>query len=54
MWYLKEQCSPLETLIPGGKVYDEVDHMPVGNSLEVQRTWEALGNMCCTAMDGAP
>lgn len=54
MWYLTETCSPLEALIPGGHVFGDVEKMEIGNSLEVQKAWESLSNMCCRSVPGAP
>ena len=44
MWYLTPQCSPLENLIEGGKVYAMVQHMSGGKpALRGARKEEAGG-----------
>lgn len=60
MWYLTEQCSPLETLIArdpeishpaAGQIFDFVN----GNlHQDIAQQWDALSARCCTSMPGAP
>jgi hypothetical protein len=49
MWYLTEQCSPLEELIPKGRVYESLKWRSVDGF-----AWSSLAETCCTSMSGAP
>ena len=65
MWYLTEECSPLEALLVDtrerhhwghgtpvpGAIYSYIDRDL--QHLEVTQQWEQLGKRCCTAMKGA-
>jgi len=51
MWYLTDTCSPLESLIPKGSVFEEnakALNLPIG------QRWNALSSKCCASMKGAP
>lgn len=66
MWYLKEECSPLEALLVDtrerhfwghgtpvhGVIYEYIDSYLKG--LPVVQQWDKLGERCCMAMKGAP
>lgn len=66
MWYLKEECSPLESLLvdtrdrhmwghgqaENGVIYAYIDKQL--QSMGVEDQWEALGDRCCMSMKGAP
>lgn len=66
MWYLKEECSPLESLLvdtrerhmwghgqaENGVIYAYIDKQL--QSMPVEDQWEALGSRCCMSMKGAP
>ena len=51
MWYLKEECSPLENVIPGGKIFQDA---AARAGLGVSERWDTLSAQCCTSMPGAP
>lgn len=50
IWYLKETCSPLSVLIPGGREFELVQR---SQRMGVPQQWETLANRCCQAMPGA-
>lgn len=66
MWYLKEECSPLESLLVDtrdrhmwgrgtpehGVIYAYIDAGLKNMNSDDQ--WEALSSRCCMAMQGAP
>lgn len=66
MWYLKEECSPLEALLvdtrerhfwghgtpQNGVIYAFIDKTL--GQLQVQDQWNVLSRRCCTSMKGAP
>lgn len=60
MWYLTEQCSPLEALVAmNEKIEDSVDgpiYTAINRNADLPKDiqWDKLGEMCCSAMQGAP
>ena len=66
MWYLKEECSPLESLLvdtrerhmwghgkaENGIIYSYIDSALA--KLPVEEQWNGLSDRCCSAMRGAP
>lgn len=65
MWYLTEECSPLEALIeaPFAPGNDRRKTLPAGEIYKFSQTildrpileqWDALGNRCCMSMPNAP
>jgi hypothetical protein len=66
MWYLKEECSPLEALLVDtrerhlwghgnpvhGTIYSYIDENL--KELPAATQWDKLGERCCSAMKGAP
>lgn len=66
MWYLKEECSPLESLLvdtrerhfwghgkaENGVVYAYIEQQ-LGR-LPMEEQWELLSKRCCMSMRGAP
>jgi hypothetical protein len=66
MWYLKEECSPLETMLVDtrerhfwghgtpvpGAIYSYIEQNL--KSLPTRDQWDQLGDRCCTMMKGAP
>eukprot|EP01033_Poteriospumella_lacustris_P013982 gene13982-9986_t len=64
MWYLTEQCSPLEALIEEPFDPNDRNHiLPPGEMFKFSQTlsglppaeqWQRLGQKCCTSMPNAP
>ena len=60
MWYLTDTCSPLESLVPGGAVYEENARAAASGGLQQQelaaksQRWDVLAHQCCTRMPNAP
>lgn len=62
MWYLSEQCSPLEALVAQNeKIENSVDgpiYLKINENAAAELPkdiqWDKLSEMCCSAMDGAP
>jgi hypothetical protein len=64
MWYLTEECSPLESLVApdkderksnvkqAGAIYKYVESHR--KTLSIERQWDVLAGKCCTTMPGAP
>lgn len=60
MWYLSEQCSPLEALVAKDEREEGTVDGPIYTAImkntdfpmDVQ--WDKLSEMCCTAVSGAP
>ena len=51
MWYLTDTCSPLESLIPKGSVFEE---NAKALNAPIDQRWNALSSKCCSSMKGAP
>jgi len=47
MWYLTDQCSPLEALTPSGHIFG---HLRKGSLSK----WEQLASTCCTSAQLSP
>lgn len=61
MWYLTEQCSPLESLVAkddreDGATTDGPIYTAIMKNTDLPQDvqWDKLGEMCCTAVEGAP
>ena len=60
MWYLTEQCSPLEALVARDEREESSSDGPIytmitkNTDLPMETQWDKLGEMCCTSVKGAP
>jgi hypothetical protein len=56
MWYLTDTCSPLQTLVEGGEIFNNFTSGMSSNNNEIigQKKWKHLSSLCCTSMKDAP